>query len=93
MPFSGMGLPGANPRAPPSQGQPPRGSYGGNDGYGASQGYADAPRGQGYGGGGGYDRPSEKGPSRPSGGGRRVPLRVEKVTDKSLQSRLIYGNL
>lgn len=38
-------------------------------------------------GGGGY---AEK-PSR--SGGRQVSLRVEKVTDKSLQSRLIYGNL
>jgi vesicle-fusing ATPase len=110
MPFGGMGLPGANPRTTPGQGQPPRGSYGGNDPYrGASapQGYSDAPRGQSYGGGGygggdgggggGYDAPqprvSEKGPSRPSGSGRPVPLRVEKVTDKSLQSSFIYGNL
>ncbi|KAL6914528.1 hypothetical protein FSST1_012288 [Fusarium sambucinum] len=42
---------------------------------------------QGGGGGSGY---AEK-PSR--SGGRQVNLRVEKVTDKSLQSRLIYGNL
>jgi vesicle-fusing ATPase len=42
---------------------------------------------QGGGGGSGY---AEK-PSR--SGGRQVNLRVEKVTDKSLQSRMIYGNL
>lgn len=35
-------------------------------------------------------RMGEKPPHR---GGRQVPLRVEKVGDKTLQSRLIYGNL
>lgn len=62
------------------QGQPPQGQP--PQGYGAPQG---AP--QGYG---------QRGPLRekgPSGGGRAVPLRVEKINDKSLQSRLIYGNL
>lgn len=32
-------------------------------------------------------------PPGPAGGGRQVPLRVEKVQDKSLQVRLIYGNV
>ncbi|KAH7320061.1 vesicle fusion factor [Stachybotrys elegans] len=98
MPFAGgMGLPGANPRAPPGQGQrqePPRGGYGG-DPYGAPQGYRDPPMAQG----GGYDgarspgmpRQSEKGGMQ--GSARQIPLRVEKVTDRSLQARLIYGNL
>lgn len=40
----------------------------------------------------GMPRYQEKGPTAP-GAGRRVPLRVEKVSDKTLQSRLIYGNL
>lgn len=89
MPFGG-GLPGNNPRVPSSQGR----SYGG-DGYG--QGYGGYP-GQGDG-----RMPPSGGPRSPDmarygekgqqGGARRVPLRVEKVTDKSLQSRLIYGNL
>ncbi|KAL2214280.1 AAA-domain-containing protein [Sarocladium strictum] len=77
MPFGGMGLPGANPRGPPSQGQRPD-----------PRQYGDP--NQGYGGGGGRPGYGEKGPS---GGGRPVPLHVEKVTDKSLQSRLIYGNM
>ena len=52
------------------------------------------PRG---GGGGGHVGPSD-GRSTQRGYGdkpraRAVPLRVEKVTDKSLQSRLIYGNM
>lgn len=41
----------------------------------------------------GMPRYAEKGPSTPQDGARQVPLRVEKVPDKSLQSRLIYGNL
>ncbi|RYP65709.1 hypothetical protein DL769_006240 [Monosporascus sp. CRB-8-3] len=83
MPFSSLGLPRANPQAPPSQEQRPGAP-------GASQG----------GGGGGYDparspgipRHSEMGGSA-RGPARQVPLRIEKVTDKSLQSRLIFGNL
>ncbi|KAI0392474.1 vesicle fusion factor [Xylariaceae sp. FL0594] len=89
MPFGFGGLPGANPRAPQSQRpqQPPSGgSYRPVDPYNAPQG-----------GGGGYDpsrpsRPSEKpGPAR--GPARRIPLRVEKVADRSLGERLIYSNL
>src|SRR5688572_28461275 len=104
MPFGCMGLPGANPRGPPSQGQradprqygDPKQGYG-QQGYGqpqsqygggGSQGYGDTRISQG--GGGGRPGYSEKGPS---GGGKQVPLRVEKVPDKSLQSRLIYGNM
>lgn len=88
-PYGGPGLPGANPRMPP-QGQ----GYGSPQGYGAPQGYGDprapqrqAPPGQG--------RYGEKGPSGGGGGGggRQVSLRVEKVADKTLQGRLIYGNL
>ncbi|KAF7546220.1 hypothetical protein G7046_g9359 [Stylonectria norvegica] len=92
-----FGLPGgSSPRAPPSGGQrqePPRG-YGGDhqQGYGAPQGYGD-PRAQQ----GGYaeqPRSSRSGAEKAApGGGRQVPLRVEKVADKSLQSRLIYGNI
>ncbi|KAL7941625.1 AAA domain-containing protein [Trichoderma barbatum] len=87
----GMGLPGGNPRMPPSQGQrpPPGGDrsyqpYGGapQAGYGGPQGY---PQGPGPGPG---QRQSEKVPS----GGRVVSLQVEKIADKTLQSRLIYGN-
>ncbi|RFU78838.1 vesicular-fusion sec18 [Trichoderma arundinaceum] len=89
--FGGTGLPGGNPRAPPSQGQrpPPGGDrsyqpYGGapQAGYGAPQGYGD-PRG-----GPGSQQYGEK----PSGGGRVVSLQVERIADKTLQSRLIYGN-
>lgn len=77
------------------------GPQGGSQGYGAPQG---GPRGapQGYGDpraapqqSPNMSRYNEK-PFAPSGGGggaRQVSLRVEKVTDKSLQSRLIYGNL
>ncbi|KFA60871.1 hypothetical protein S40285_04838 [Stachybotrys chlorohalonatus IBT 40285] len=100
MPFGGLGLPGANPRAPPGQGQrqeAPRPSYGGGDPYASPQGYADPRSSQGS---GGYDQARSPGMSRysekpagPRGAGRQVSLRVEKVTDKSLQSRLIYGNL
>ncbi|RSL68263.1 hypothetical protein CEP53_002627 [Fusarium sp. AF-6] len=98
-PFSGFM--GGGSRQPQGGGQqpPPRAPYGGGDSYQQPQGYGaryNDPRmqqqpPQGYqGGGGGQPRYAEKGPS---GGGRQVPLRVEKVTDKSLQSRLIYGNL
>ncbi|KAJ6441820.1 vesicular-fusion protein SEC18 [Purpureocillium lavendulum] len=80
LPFGG-GLPGSNPRAPPGQGRP-YGNEGYGQGYGAPQG--GGPRSPGM------PRYGEK-PSQ--GGARQVPLRVEKVTDKSLQSRLIYGNL
>ncbi|KAF4445888.1 Vesicular-fusion protein sec18 [Fusarium austroafricanum] len=78
-------------RGPPGGQQPPPQQQG----YGAQ--YRD-PRQQppqnyqsyqgGGGGGGGY---GEK-PSSSRGGGRQVSLRVEKVPDKTLQSRLIYGN-
>ncbi|GFP52123.1 vesicular-fusion protein sec18 [Trichoderma asperellum] len=82
--FGGMGLPGGNPRVPPSQGQRPPSS-------GSYQPYGGAPQ-AGYGGPSspGRSRFSEKGPS---GGGRVVQLQVEKVADKTLQSRLIYGNV
>ncbi|POR31745.1 Vesicular-fusion protein sec18 [Tolypocladium paradoxum] len=94
MPYHGApGLPGSNPRAPPGQGRP----YGGDghgQGYGAPQGYGD-PRIPQAGGprSPGMSRHGEKGHPIPQGAARQVPLRVEKVTDKSLQSRLIYGNL
>lgn len=97
-PFSGFM--GGGSRQPQGGGQqpPPRAPYGGGDPYQQQQGYGaryNDPRAQqqppqGYQGGGGQPRYAEKGPS---GGGRQIPLRVEKVTDKSLQSRLIYGNL
>jgi len=70
-------------RAPP-QGHSQQG-YGAPQAYGQPQAYGDPrgvprqpPRSPGY---------SEKGRGRP------VPLQVEKVADKSLQVRLIYGNV
>ncbi|KAK5997251.1 Vesicular-fusion protein sec18 [Cladobotryum mycophilum] len=96
--FGNMGLPSGNQRAPPSQGQRPApGGYGGDrsyqaysapQGYGSPQGHGDPRGGQGA----PANRYVEKGPSSSQGGGRVVNLQVEKVTDKSLQSRLIYGN-
>ncbi|UKZ63565.1 uncharacterized protein TrAtP1_004794 [Trichoderma atroviride] len=82
--FGNMGLPGGNPRVPPGQGQRPPSS-------GSYQPYPGAPQ-PGYGGPSspGRSRMGEKGPS---GGGRVVQLQVEKVADKTLQSRLIYGNV
>ncbi|OTA08341.1 ATPase Sec18, required for ER to Golgi transport etc [Trichoderma parareesei] len=89
----GMGLPGGSPRMP-SPGDRSYQSYGGapqRAGYGGAPhaGYGGAPQG-GYGGPqGAGQRYNEK----PSGGsGRVVQLQVEKVADKTLQSRLIYGN-
>jgi hypothetical protein len=109
MPFGGMGLPGANPRAPPREKQYPDSpgapSYGRADPYGANQsnpGYRDrdpriAPQGRGS---GGYDAGRSPGMPRQSdmgssgrGSARQVPLRVEKVQDKSLSDRLIFSNL
>lgn len=81
MPFLG-GLPGSNPRAPPPGQGRPYGGDGYGQGYGAPQG--GAPRSPGM---------SRYGEKAQPGGGRQVSLRVEKVTDRSLQSRLIYGNL
>ncbi|KID88875.1 vesicle fusion factor NSFI [Metarhizium guizhouense ARSEF 977] len=89
-------LPGSNPRMPPNQGRPPPGSSYGADpsqGYGTPQGYGDPRISQGSGPQSpAMPRYSEKGPSGPSGA-RRVTLRVEKVADRTLQSRLIYGNI
>lgn len=69
--------------ADPSQGQ----------GYGNPQGYGDPRMNQGP------DlrsptmpRYAEKGPPGQSSV-RRVPLRVEKVPDKTMQSRMIYTNM
>ncbi|EGR48754.1 vesicle fusion factor [Trichoderma reesei QM6a] len=88
-----MGLPGGNPRMPPP-GDRSYQPYGGalqQGGYGGAPhaGYGGSPQG-GYGGSqGAGQRYNEK----PSGGsGRVVQLQVEKVADKTLQSRLIYGN-
>ncbi|KAL6864140.1 vesicle fusion factor [Trichoderma novae-zelandiae] len=81
----GMGLPGGNSRMPPP-------------GDRSHQPYGGAPQQGGYGGApqGGYGGPQGAGQryhEKPSGGsGRAVQLRVEKVADKTLQSRLIYGN-
>ncbi|KHO01824.1 vesicle fusion factor NSFI [Metarhizium album ARSEF 1941] len=89
-------LPGGNPRMPLNQGRPPPGGSYGSDpsqGYGSPQGYSDPRINQGAGPQSpGMSRYSEKGPSGHSGS-RRVPLRVEKVADRTLQSRLIYGNI
>ncbi|KAI1427503.1 P-loop containing nucleoside triphosphate hydrolase protein [Xylaria sp. FL1777] len=107
MPFGGLGLPGSNPRAPSREKQYPDGPgappYGRADPYGGNQGYRDrdpriAPPGSG--GGGGYDPARSPGMPRQGetggpgrGSARQVPLRVEKVADKSLSDRLIFSNL
>ncbi|KAI1352778.1 P-loop containing nucleoside triphosphate hydrolase protein [Xylaria sp. FL0043] len=107
MPFGGLGLPGSNPRAPSREKQYPDASgppaYGRPDPYAANQGYRDRdPRipPPGSGGGGGYDQARSPGMPRQGdmggsgrGPARQVPLRVEKVTDKSLSDRLIFSNL
>ncbi|KAM3475232.1 hypothetical protein MY8738_007502 [Beauveria namnaoensis] len=84
-PFGGGSLPGGNPRPPP-----PGQGYGGGPGYGAPQGYGDARSGQ-------RPPPSQQRygekPTGPAGGGRQVPLQVEKVADKTLQVKLIYSNV
>ncbi|KAI0193787.1 P-loop containing nucleoside triphosphate hydrolase protein [Xylaria flabelliformis] len=104
MPFGGLGLPGSNPRAPPREKQQPDapgGPYGRADPYGANQGYRDRdpripPQGSG-GGGGGYDAGRSPGMPRQSGSARaparQVPLRVERIADKTLQEKLIFSNL
>jgi vesicle-fusing ATPase len=85
------------------------GPHGRADPYGANQGYRDTDprigppvgRSGGGGGGGGYDpgrssgmaRQGDTGGSAPRGSARQVPLRVEKVPDKSLSDRLIFSNL
>ncbi|OAQ73240.1 vesicular-fusion protein SEC18 [Pochonia chlamydosporia 170] len=96
MPYAG-GLPGQNPRMPSNQGgrPPPGGQYGADSfqGYGAPQGYGDPRMSQGAGPRSpGVPRYSEKG-SAGQPAPRPVQLRVEKVTDKMLQSRLIYSNI
>ncbi|KPM34026.1 Vesicular-fusion protein sec18 [Neonectria ditissima] len=101
-PFSGFGMPGSNPRPPASGQQQPQQGYGAPR-YNDPRAQQGAPQG-GHGGqyGGGYaeqprsprmSRQNEKPPGGAPSSGRQVPLRVEKTTDKSLQSRLIYGNL
>ncbi|KAI0508293.1 P-loop containing nucleoside triphosphate hydrolase protein [Xylaria bambusicola] len=104
MPFGGLGLPGSNPRAPPrekqysdSPGAPP---YGSPDPYGANQGYRDRDPRIPPQSGGGYNPARSPGIPRQAGTGgsargpaRQVPLRVEKVPDKSLSDRLIFSNL
>ncbi|KAM4059181.1 ATPase family associated with various cellular activities (AAA) domain-containing protein [Hirsutella rhossiliensis] len=90
MPYGGApGLPGSNPRAAMGQSrQPPGGDPYGQGQYGdARMSQAAGPRSPGM------QRYGEKGPAAQQGGGRPVPLRVEKVSDRSLQARLIYGNL
>lgn len=95
MPYgSGVGLPGSNPRAAVGSSRPSVGgdAYGGQLGDGRLPPGAPprspmpprSPAGPRYG---------EKTSGQAHASARPVPLRVEKVTDKSLQSRLIYGNL
>lgn len=80
-PFGGGSLPGGNPRPPP-----PGQGYGGGPGYGAPQaGYGQRPPPS-------QQRYGEKPAGAPSGG-RKVPLQVEKVADKTLQVKLIYSNV
>ncbi|RCI14422.1 hypothetical protein L249_6180 [Ophiocordyceps polyrhachis-furcata BCC 54312] len=80
---SGLGLPGSNPRA--AMGQPrPADGYGGQYRDGRIPSGSAPPISPRYG---------DKSPAPPQASARQVPLRVEKVNDRSLQSRLIYGNL
>ncbi|KAI0116409.1 P-loop containing nucleoside triphosphate hydrolase protein [Nemania sp. FL0031] len=105
MPFGGMGLPGANPRAPPREKQYPDSPgmpYGRPDQYAANQGYRDRdpripPQG---GGGGGYGAAQSPGMPRQSapgssgrGSAKQVPLRIQKIDDKTQSDRLIFSNI
>ncbi|KAI1275828.1 P-loop containing nucleoside triphosphate hydrolase protein [Xylaria sp. FL0933] len=104
LPGSNPRAPSREKQYPDASGPP---AYGRPDPYAANQGYRDRdPRipppgsGGGGGGGGGYDQARSPGMPRQgdmSGSGRgparQVPLRVEKVTDKSLSDRLIFSNL
>ncbi|CAH0041392.1 unnamed protein product [Clonostachys solani] len=89
---------GGGRSAPQGYGSAPQGYGNSPQGYGnAPQGYGNPPQG--------HSNPPMR-PSQPSqgaprynekaptGGGRQVPLRIEKISnDKTLQSRIIYGNL
>lgn len=85
------GLPG-NSRMPPGQGRPPPpgGQYGGDSGYGNPQGYNHSRMDQAA--GPGMPRYQEKGSSVP-GAGRRVPLKVKKVADEGLRTKLVFDNM
>ncbi|KAF5003935.1 hypothetical protein FDECE_9556 [Fusarium decemcellulare] len=94
------GFMGGGSRQPQGGAPPPQAPYGGGQqpqGYGAQ--YRDPrqqqpPRGyQGDNAGYANQAPYGEKPRGPSSQSRAVPLRVEKLADKSLQSRLIYGNL
>nr|AER26946.1 NsfA [Epichloe amarillans] len=90
MPMSG-GLPG-NSRMPPGQGRPPppEGQYGGDPGYRNPQGYNYSRMDQAA--GPGMPRYQEKSSSVP-GAGRRVPLKVKKVADEGLRTKLVFENI
>lgn len=82
------GLPGSNPRAAMGQNRPS-----GGDGYGQGQ-FGDARMSQTAASRApGMQRRTEKGPAPQQGGGRPVTLRVEKVSDRTLQSKFIFENL
>lgn len=90
--FGGFGGSGGG-----GQRQPALGGYGADrsyqayagapQGYGVSQGYGDPRAGHGA----PAQRYTDKSPM--PGTGRVVPLQIEKVADKTLQSKLIYGNM
>ncbi|KAG6238122.1 hypothetical protein E4U25_002012 [Claviceps purpurea] len=91
MPMGG-GIPGNNYRMPPGQGRPPPpgGPYGGNP---DPRGHLFSRPDQGAG-------PRSPGPARHQGGlasgpgaGERVSLRVQKVADEGLRTRLVFENI
>ncbi|KAG6041945.1 hypothetical protein E4U41_000060 [Claviceps citrina] len=96
MPLNG-GLPGNNFRMPPpGQGRPspPGGPYGGNPDYGNPRGY-DYSRTDHQGSGPrapGIPRYQEERSSVPDGG-RRVALKVKKVADEGLRTKLVFDNI
>ncbi|KAG5952689.1 hypothetical protein E4U53_000195 [Claviceps sorghi] len=85
IPFTG-GLPGNNYRIPPGQGRPPPpgGPYGGSPGVPNPRGHA-------------YQDAGPRSPAPPRypvpGAGERVSLRVQKVADEGLRTKLVFENI
>ncbi|KAG5980307.1 hypothetical protein E4U55_004172 [Claviceps digitariae] len=86
IPFTG-GMPGNNYRMPPGQGRPPPpgGPYGGHPGI-ASPRHDAGPRSP-------APPRYQEGLSSVPGAGKRVALRVQKVADEGLRTRLVFENI
>ncbi|KJZ80200.1 hypothetical protein HIM_00050 [Hirsutella minnesotensis 3608] len=84
-----LGLPGNNPRAAMGQpqGRQPSDLYGQGN-YGDLRSPPSAPPRSPA-----ASRYGEKSPGLPKAGGDPIQLRIEKVSDRTLQTELIYGNL